>query len=668
MLRYRPTEIRLTSQDVDDTTKRLASRRAAVNTRSTVCQLPDSASTGPRLRRGPERSCDESITHSDTSHTSQFTASLDSAVDPVERASTASKVLQDSRSQEPGSSPSYLSSSSAADDISYTSEPELPRKSVPLEDVDQRVLQRTSLSPKDHYRGAAETNPPLLQVDGPSDLAARGSARVGEAPTYDAALQASPQAKASEQRTQYPSARFATEIAAQPSVALHQFRSPDPHSQAEAQGHHGGSGHSDSGPPFQYYIATSTGTHRGLPVWYNAKEVKSRPRDSVMDVSFDMMHMREALEKDVSLRHDRVPSIRLPSPASTHTSPDSERKHHSLPTLTDFSPVRRVSRPPSVSQASDHSSRHFLQPYDIHLRTASTPDLLRPLLGPHSAPSTSSQRACGATTADNSPTTSAAMLELIRQDSSPLERLEQETRSQISRAPSARLTSATAASSRSQSPVFGELRMPTFESPERPSPHRRRAARYRNVPTFAEIPNAPFSNSFDLLPAFEYSPPSLQPGTFIERYPGSNATAAGRRRGSGTGQGATSMPSLPASRPLRRRNSGHGSHAPAQIPRNTHLSTTNAHWSRVRGGSGDDALEFRRNTVGGQQRLRRYRSTSARVLPPWQDEQENSGRAERMAVMAQIQERRRYVEQTNNGRLDRTPPSLRGFESTLFQH
>lgn len=644
MLRYRATEIRLTSQDVDEASKRLASRRAAANT---ICQLPGPTGTGPRLRRGPERSRDESIVYTDASHAAQFSASLESAVGTEKQ----SPALHDKAP--------LLASTSAADDISYTSEPELAGKPVPLGYVDQRVLKRTSLSPKKHHHTPTNSSQRLLQLDGPSDPSGRRLASPEKA--RNATLNPFLTDVVPEQRVQDPSARFAAGKATQPSVSSHQSRSSDPLLHLDTRGDHDRSDRPIRGSPFQGYIATSTGTHRGLPVWYNAKEVKSHPRDSVMDGIFDMTQMKETLEKDIPAMHDAVPSIRLPSPTSTHSSSDSDKKYHSLPTLTTLSPVRCVSRSTSVSQASEHSSRNISQTFS-HLRTASTPDLLRPLLSPTSAPSTSSRHASGAVSADNSPTSSAAMLELIRQNSSPLERLEQETRSQMPHAPSARFGSAAAAPSRSQSPALGELRMPTFESPERPSPHQRRAARYRNAPTFAEAPNAPFSTSFDLLPSFEYSPPSLQPGTFIDRYPGSVTT--GRRRGAGTDQGATSMPSLPASRPSRRGTSGHG-HAPAQVARNTQQGTH--HWSRGRGG-GEDPMESRRNTVGGQQRLRRYRSISARLLPAWQDEQENSGRAERMQVMAEIQERRRYVEQTNDGRLDRTPPSLGRIERELFQH
>lgn len=653
MLRYRATEIRLTSQDVDDSSKRLAARRtAANNASSTICQLPGSTSTGPRLRRGPERSRDESITHPDACHAAQLSAALESAV------GTAGKdnhVPQRPGRQQRQSCSSYLlPNSSPADDFSYTSEPELARRPNPLAHVDQRVSKRASLSPKKHDRGAAKFDRQLLQLDGSSDSTANNSASPGKAQDADR-FHRSLTPTTSKQQLQDPSARFAVEKAPRPRASLHQSRSSDPLLQVESQG--------DQGLPisdsaFNGYIATSTGTHRGLPVWYNSKNIKRRPRDSVIEGTFNMVEMSEALKRP----EEAIPSIRLDSPTSTRSSADSDKKHHSLPTLSNLSPLRPVSRSPSVSQASDHSSRNLSRPPSLHLRTASTPDLLRPLLGPLSMSPTSSRHTSSAVSADNSPTSSIAMLELIRQNSSPLERLEQETRSQISRAPPARLSSVGTATSRLPSPTLGELRMPTFESPEQLSPHHRRAARYRNAPTFVEVPNAPFSSSFDLLPSFEYSPPSLQPGTFIDRYPGS--VTASRRRGSGTDQGATSMPSLPASHPSRRRTSGPG-HAPVQVARTTHLSTH--HWPRGRGG-GEGVMESRRNTVGGQQRLRRYRSISARMLPSWQDEQENSGRAERMAVMAEMQERRRYVEQTNDGRLDRTPPSLGRFESTLFQN
>ncbi|KAF2138524.1 uncharacterized protein K452DRAFT_87710 [Aplosporella prunicola CBS 121167] len=385
-------------------------------------------------------------------------------------------------------------------------------------------------------------------------------------------------------------------------------------------------------------------TESAFPVWFHPKLATTSP--GIGDI-FNMAQLNAALGNS-----EAIPSIRLPSPqGSRHHSP----KRHSLPILPSLPSFGPLVRSSSLGQASEHSSCNASRTPSFRLSQDSTPDLLLPLLKSTASTTHQSRQTSVSSSVDNSSENSAAILDLIRQDLSPLDRLEQGLNSEIPHAPSAR-------SSRASSIPRGELRMPLFNSPERRSPQHRRFARFRNTPTFAELPSASpaYRDGLSSQIGFEPSSPVTSSEAFVDRYPGNDRNYSLDPRQSRLSvpiYGATSMPSLHLSRPSRRRASGYTLFHTA---RNNHGGGNP--W--VRGGEG--MAETRRNTISGQ-RHRAHRSVSARMLPPWQDEQENSGRAEHLEMMAEAQVRRRYVEQTDNGRLDRTPPGLGRFERRIFQ-
>ncbi|KAK7541768.1 hypothetical protein IWX49DRAFT_554938 [Phyllosticta citricarpa] len=648
MLRYRATEIRLTAQDIEDGSKRLAARRAAGNTRSAPCKIAPPENPGPRLRRGPERSRDESIVHPGALHGPQAcTLEHSQAEDSKANTKVSAKPERAQRTISPNDG-------SSEDDSICTSD-----------------LERLSTHPTRSRRLTKRTanQAPSLEKAGP------GASTLGRSlPQYDGSLDL--------HRTPVSSAQLGARhfLNTKPSGGFEQQHEP-----CRPAPKHGDSSTSRKSRADESRTRTTkeqATTSQAESAHASPPKSSTETRDSVAQRDLDL----SAPDHAASGSGDPIPIIRLPSNSSTLHSSDSERRRHSLPAVANVSPFGTLSRSPSVSQISEHSSRNASIRSSFLFRNTSTPDLLRPLLGVPSVGSASSRHASAVPSRENSPTLSATMLDLINRETSPLDCLEKETRSQIACAPCSMSRVSPRASQDTRRPLF-ELRMPTFESPERMSPPPRRVPRHRHspsprrpMPTFAEIPHSNFS-SLDVLPSFSFDSSPPQPsGGFIERYP----TAAGSRtlRTLSPHLTTASMPSLqpPPERHSRRRASGN---AHVQVARvHAHGRTIQQSWSPAVDSAASTAMavataaahaaaaatESRRNTMDIQHRRpQRLRSVSARLLPPWQDEQENSGRAERQAMMAEIEARRRYVEQTNDGRIDRTPPSLGTFERRVFQ-
>ncbi|KAK7509338.1 uncharacterized protein IWZ02DRAFT_437836 [Phyllosticta citriasiana] len=634
MLRCRATEIRLTAQDIEDGSKRLAARRAAGNTRSAPCKIAPPENPGPRLRRGPERSRDESIVHPGALHGPQectLEHSQQKIPRPTPKVSAKPERAQRTISPNDGSS---------EDDSICTSD--LERLST--HPTRSRTAEEAAPPTKLHRWRSWSWRIPLGNSMSSAQLGARHSSTP--------CRQADPNSSTKPCR---PAPKL--EILPRP-------ESPELTSQGLVK-------------PKSRQLPATESAHACPP------KSSTETRDSVAQRDLDL----SAPDHAASGSGDPIPIIRLPSNSSTLHSSDSERRRHSLPAVANVSPFGTLSRSPSVSQISEHSSRNASIGSSFLFRNTSTPDLLRPLLGVPSVGSSSSRHASAVPSRESSPTLSATMLDLINRETSPLDCLEKETRSQMACAPCSMSRVSPRASQDTRRPLF-ELRMPTFESPERMSPPPRRVPRHRHspsprrpMPTFAEIPHSNFS-SLDVLPSFSFDSSPPQPsGGFIERYP----TAGSRTlRTLSPHLTTASMPSLqpPPERHSRRRASGN---AHVQVARvHAHGRTIQQSWSPAVDSAASTAMavataaaahaaaaatESRRNTMDIHQHRRpqRLRSVSARLLPPWQDEQENSGRAERQAMMAEIEARRRYVEQTNDGRIDRTPPSLGTFERRVFQ-
>ncbi|KAK8244449.1 hypothetical protein HDK90DRAFT_463274 [Phyllosticta capitalensis] len=654
MLRYRATEIQLTAQDIDDASKRLAARRAAGNTRSAPCKIAPPENPGPRLRRGPERSRDDSVVHQDAFHGPQACLleapnSYSPAQDPKAKTTISAKQKHAQRD------PSCSSANDASGEDECTSD---------LEDLSSHPTRGHRLKKR-----TANQAPPL-------DKAAFDLSSLGRSlPQYDGSvdhrgtlastsqLHAKRLSKSKNEADLYQRAlkHENNSTLTKPSQRLVVDESRTRNTKAALTWDEIQAARASSPKPGNQYRA-------------------SNPRNSM-----DLLTLQEALDHASPVTAEPIPIIRFPSTSSTLRSSDSERRRHSLPSVANVSPFGTLSHSPSVSQISEHSTRNSSVKSSFLFRNTSTPDLLRPLLGVPSIGSTSSNNASAVPSRENSPTLYAAMLDLISRESSPLESLEKESRSQIPCAPSSMSRVSPRASQDSRAPLI-ELRMPTFESPERMSPPPRRVPRHRHspsprrpMPAFAEIPHSNFS-SLDVLPSFSFDSSPPQPsGGFIERYP----TAAGSRtlRTLSPHMSTASMPSLqpPPEQHSRRRASGN---AHVQVARvHAQGRTIQQAWSPAVDSAASTAMavataaahaaaaatESRRNTLDVR-RPQRYRSVSARLLPPWQDEQENSGRAERQAMMAEIQARRRYMEQTDDGRIDRTPPSLGTYERRAFQH
>ncbi|KAK7610578.1 hypothetical protein JOL62DRAFT_612356 [Phyllosticta paracitricarpa] len=565
MLRYRATEIRLTAQDIEDGSKRLAARRAAGNTRSAPCKIAPPENPGPRLRRGPERSRDESIVHPGALHGPQAcTLEHSQAEDSKANTKVSAKPERAQRTISPNDG-------SSEDDSICTSD-----------------LERLSTHPTRSRRLTKRTanQAPSLEKAGP------GASTLGRSlPQYDGSLDL--------HRTPVSSAQLGARhfLNTKPSGGFEQQHEP-----CRPAPKHGDSSTSRKSRADESRTRTTkeqATTSQAESAHASPPKSSTETRDSVAQRDLDL----SAPDHAASGSGDPIPIIRLPSNSSTLHSSDSERRRHSLPAVANVSPFGTLSRSPSIACAPCSMSR---------VSPRASQDTRRPLF---------------------------------------------------------------------------ELRMPTFESPERMSPPPRRVPRHRHspsprrpMPTFAEIPHSNFS-SLDVLPSFSFDSSPPQPsGGFIERYP----TAAGSRtlRTLSPHLTTASMPSLqpPPERHSRRRASGN---AHVQVARvHAHGRTIQQSWSPAVDSAASTAMavataaahaaaaatESRRNTMDIQHRRpQRLRSVSARLLPPWQDEQENSGRAERQAMMAEIEARRRYVEQTNDGRIDRTPPSLGTFERRVFQ-
>ncbi|KAK8176074.1 hypothetical protein IWX90DRAFT_131140 [Phyllosticta citrichinensis] len=651
MLRYRATEIRLTAQDIEDGSKRLAARRAAGNTRSAPCKIAPPENPGPRLRQGPERSRDESIVHPETLYGPQAcTLEQSSPCLPAEDSKASTKVSAKPERARRDATCSSPNDASSEDESICTSDPEglstHPTRS-------HRLKKRTA------------NQAPSLEKAGP------GTSTLGRSlPQYDGSLDL--------HRTSVPS----TQLGARHFLTGESKQEADSSRPTPKHGALPTSRRSRADEPRTRKTKEQATASQAENAHASPPKSSGKTRDPVAQQNLDLSSLDHAASGSGIL----IPIIRLPSNSSTLHSSDSERRRHSLPAVANVSPFGTLSRSPSVSQISEHSSRNASIRSSFLFRNTSTPDLLRPLLGVPSVGSTSSRDASAVSSRENSPTLSATMLDLINRETSPLDCLEKETRSQIACAPSSMSRVSPRASQDTRRPLL-ELRMPTFESPERMSPPPRRVPRHRHspsprrpMPTFAEIPHSNFS-SLDVLPSFSFDSSPPQPsGGFIERYP----TAAGSRtlRTLSPHLTTASMPSLqpPPERHSRRRASGN---AHVQVARvHAHGRTIQQAWSPAVDSAASTAMavataaahaaaaatESRRNTMDIQHRRpQRLRSVSARLLPPWQDEQENSGRAERQAMMAEIETRRRYVEQTNDGRIDRTPPNLGRFESRAFQ-
>ncbi|KAF2091984.1 hypothetical protein K490DRAFT_61431 [Saccharata proteae CBS 121410] len=177
MLRYRPTEIRLTPEDVDGASRRLAARQPAANARNAVRPPPQLAGSGPRIRRGPERSRDESIVHQDA----DFSATSSSA---------CTESVEESTSDEDGGYSPSLDASSLTEllrplKVSYQSDADVSNSDLDLSDMsdlepdtvlrvgpdrdDKEVNRQTSPSFGNHGFDFSGFGRPVPQYDGSSE-------------------------------------------------------------------------------------------------------------------------------------------------------------------------------------------------------------------------------------------------------------------------------------------------------------------------------------------------------------------------------------------------------------------------------------------------------------------------------------------------------------------
>ncbi|KAK8167758.1 hypothetical protein BKA80DRAFT_252417 [Phyllosticta citrichinensis] len=312
MLRYRATEIRLTAQDIEDGSKRLAARRAAGNTRSAPCKIAPPENPGPRLRQGPERSRDESIVHPETLYGPQAcTLEQSSPCLPAEDSKASTKVSAKPERARRDATCSSPNDASSEDESICTSDPEglstHPTRS-------HRLKKRTA------------NQAPSLEKAGP------GTSTLGRSlPQYDGSLDL--------HRTSVPS----TQLGARHFLTGESKQEADSSRPTPKHGALPTSRRSRADEPRTRKTKEQATASQAENAHASPPKSSGKTRDPVAQQNLDLSSLDHAASGSGIL----IPIIRLPSNSSTLHSSDSERRRHSLPAVANVSPFGTLSRSPS---------------------------------------------------------------------------------------------------------------------------------------------------------------------------------------------------------------------------------------------------------------------------------------------------------------------------------